>query len=93
MRNYDLSNTIYAKSQIIKNKIKEALERKKKKYSITLSEEKKIIKKNQNFKKNINKNINLIGNSSSESIFKKLLRDESDIKEKEKKKMKSTKKK
>ena len=32
MRNYDLSNTIYAKSQIIKNKIKEALERKKKKY-------------------------------------------------------------
>ena len=87
MRNYDLSNTIYAKSQIIKNKIKEALERKKKKYSNPLSEEKKIIpKKNQNFKKNINKNINLIGNSSSESIFKKLLRDESDIKEKEKKK-------
>jgi hypothetical protein len=32
MRNYDLSNKIYAKYQIIKNKIKEALERKKKKY-------------------------------------------------------------
>ena len=88
MRNYDLSNTIYAKSQIIKNKLKEALERKGKKYSIEPSEKKIITKKTKNYKINSNNTNNLIGNSSSESIFKTLLRNQSDIKEKEKKEKK-----
>ena len=82
MRNYDLSNTIYAKSQIIKNKLKEALERKGKKYSIEPSEKKIITKKTKNYKINSNNTNNLIGNSSSESIFKTLLRNNSDIKQK-----------
>ena len=85
MRNYDLTNTMYAKSQIIKNKLKEALERKSKKYSIPSSKPKIIPKQNKNYKKNSSNNNNLIGNSSAESIFKTSLRNKSNIKEKEKK--------